>query len=316
MDKAQTMKVAVVQAGTTLYDLDKTLEKLEKYVAEASEQNVDLVVFPEAFIGGYPKYSTFGMHIGERSAAGRDEYLQYYNNAIEVPGPVTDKLASLANQSNMYMVIGVIEREAITGTLYCTAIHIDPAEGYVTKHRKIMPTAQERTVWGFGDGTTLPVVTYQRSPNLSARVSSTICWENYVPMLRQHYYNKGVQIYCAPTVDTREVWTSTMTHIALEGRCFVLSSNQFMHFEDFPEGHPLPANSDPEGIALAGGSVIVSPLGEVLAGPLREKEGLLTAEIDLNDIIRGKLDMDNSLTGHYSRPDIFKLFVNEQGFQG
>ena len=286
MDTPQKMKVAVVQAGTPLYDLDKTLEKLEKYVTEASEQNVDLVVFPEAFIGGYPKYSTFGMHIGERSAAGRDEYLKYYNNAIEVPGPVTDKLASLANQSNMYMVIGVIEREATTGTLFCTAIHIDPTQGYVTKHRKIMPTAQERTVWGFGDGTTLPVVTYQRSSNLSARVSSTICWENYVPMLRQHYYNKGVQIYCAPTVDTREVWSSTMTHIALEGRCFVLSSNQFMHFKDFPEGHPLPANSDPEGIALAGGSMIVSPLGEVLAGPLREKEGLLTAEIDLNDIIR------------------------------
>ncbi|KAI9489885.1 carbon-nitrogen hydrolase [Zychaea mexicana] len=312
----QKLKVGVVQVGTPLYNLDKTLEKLEKYVTEASVQQVDLLVFPEAFIGGYPKYSTFGMHLGERTPAGRDEYLKYYSNAIEVPGPVTGHLSALASKANMYLVIGVIEKEAKSGTLFCTAIHIDPTHGLVAKHRKIMPTAQERTVWGLGDGTTLPVVTFERSSTLSARVSSTICWENYVPMLRQHYYNKGTQIYCAPTVDTREVWTSTMTHIALEGRCFVLSANQFMRCKDFPEGHPLPANSNPESIALAGGSMIVTPLGEVLAGPLREREGLLTADIDLDDIIRSKLDMDNSPTGHYSRPDIFRLLVNEAGFQG
>lgn len=280
------LTVGVVQAGTPLYDLDATMDKLEKYVTEASEKAVDLLVFPEAYIGGYPKYTTFGMHLGERTPAGRDEYLRYHSNAIEVPGPVTDRLAGLAAQANLYMVIGIIEKEATTGTLFCTAIHIDPQHGLVAKHRKIMPTAQERTVWGQGDGTTLPVVTYERSSSLQARVSSTICWENYVPMLRQHYYNKGVQIYCAPTVDTREVWSSTMTHIALEGRCFVLSANQFMRFKDFPEGHPLPANHDPEAVSMAGGSMIVSPLGEVLAGPLRDTEGLLTAEIDLNDIIR------------------------------
>ncbi|KAI9484902.1 nitrilase II [Zychaea mexicana] len=316
MAAEQKLKVAVVQASTPLYDLAKTLEKLEKYVTEASEKQVDLVVFPEAFIGGYPKYTTFGMHIGERTPAGRDEYLRYHSNAIEVPGPVTDLLGSLANKANLYIVIGVIEKEATTGTLFCTALHIDPELGLVAKHRKIMPTAQERTVWGQGDGSTLPVVTYKRSPTLSARVSSTICWENYVPMLRQHYYNQGVQIYCAPTVDTREVWASTMTHVALEGRCFVLSANPFMLFKDYSEGYSLPANSDPEGVSMAGGSMIVSPLGEVLAGPLREKEGLLTADIDLNDIIRAKLDLDNGLTGHYNRQDIFKLLVNEKGFQG
>jgi predicted amidohydrolase len=143
-----------------------------------------------------------------------------------------------------------------------------------------MPTGLERLIWGCGDGSTLPVLETQAG----VLTSATICWENYMPLLRSHYYSKGVQLYCAPTVDDRVAWASTMTHIALEGRCFVLSACQFTQQSHYPEDHQFCGPKNPEAIVIAGGSMIVGPLGNVLAGPLREKEGLLVADIDLDEI--------------------------------
>ncbi|KAI8072448.1 carbon-nitrogen hydrolase [Gongronella butleri] len=302
-------RVAAAQVGTVKFDLELTMAKLEAYLEKASAQGVQMIVFPEAFIGGYPRKSNFGCVIGSRSPEGRQEFIDYHKGAIEVPGPVTDRLAALANKHALYMVIGVIERDALSGTLYCSAIHVDPEHGYVAKHRKLMPTASERLCWGAGDGSTLPVVTN----NAGIRVGATICWENYMPLLRSHLYSKGVQIYCAPTVDHRAVWQSTMTHIALEGRCFVVSACQFTRQEDYPDGHAAHA-PDGKGLESEGGSVIISPLGEVLAGPLREEEGLVVADIDIDEIIGAKLDFDP--IGHYARNDIFTLTVNEKPQQG
>eukprot|EP01103_Thecamoeba_quadrilineata_P006444 TRINITY_DN16174_c0_g1_i1.p1 TRINITY_DN16174_c0_g1~~TRINITY_DN16174_c0_g1_i1.p1 ORF type:complete len:303 (-),score=9.96 TRINITY_DN16174_c0_g1_i1:127-1035(-) len=300
------MKVGVAQVGTPQFDLEKTIKKLEEYVIHASKENVELLVFPEAFIGGYPRHSTFGASIGERTQEGRDEFTRYYHGSILVPGPETDVIGNIAKENNVFLVIGVIEKEEESGTLYCSAIFVDPIKGYISKHRKLMPTAIEKIIWGCGDGSTLSVVTGPKN----TKVSASICWENYMPLMRYNYYKQGVQIYCAPTVDGREIWTSSMTHIAVEGRCFVLSANQFTRQKDYPDGHPLPEPKDPNSILISGGSVIISPFGNILAGPLREKEGLLTADIDLDDVVRGKFDLD--VVGHYSRPDIFNLTVNNK----
>ena len=252
----------------------------------------DLVVFPEAFIGGYPKGHDFGARVGSRTLEGRKTFRRYYDGSIDVPGPATERLGESARAAGAWVVIGVIERDG--GTLYCTALFLAPDGRLAGKHRKLMPTAMERLIWGFGDGSTLPVVDAD-----FGKIGAVICWENYMPLLRTAMYRKGVQFYCAPTVDDRETWPVSMRHIALEGRCFVLSACQYSR----PEGAP-----DSE--CILGGSVIVSPMGKLLAGPCYEGECILRAELDAGEITEGKFDLD--VVGHYARPDVFRLEVNEQ----
>ncbi|KAK7468802.1 Nitrilase [Stygiomarasmius scandens] len=309
----KTLRASVAQAACCQYDLEKTLDKLERLTQLAKDRdNSQLVVFPEGIIGGYPKRSTFGAVIGERSPEGRDEFLRYWNAAVDIPGPAITRIEEISRKTDVFLVVGVIERGG--GTLYCTVIMVDPTEGYVGKHRKLMPTASERLVWGQGDGSTLPVLerSFKSSSDqtLKAKLSATICWENYMPLLRYYYYSKGTQIYCAPTVDARPVWQHSMKHIALEGRCFVLAACQFAQEKDYPADHAVadPNVRNAENIMIAGGSVIVSPLGETLAGPLLDGEGILTADLDLNDCVRGKFDLD--VTGHYARPDVFGFTAN------
>ncbi|CAL1695252.1 unnamed protein product [Somion occarium] len=307
------IRASVVQACTAAYSLADTLDKLERFARIAKERDgAQLVVFPEAFIGGYPKFSTFGATVGERRPEGRDEFLRYYNAAIEVPSPSVSRVESISRELGVFLVVGVIERDL--GTLYCTVIFVDPIQGYVGKHRKLAPTAMERIIWGQGDASTLTVVdaTFgqpQVAEPTKAKLSATICWENYMPLLRTFYYSQGTQIYCAPTVDARPEWQHTMIHIALEGRCFVLSACQYAEEKDYPSDHAVanPDKREPGNIMIAGGSVIVNPLGKVLAGPLLGQEGVLSAELDLDDIPRGKFDLD--VTGHYARPDVFQLTV-------
>jgi nitrilase len=200
------------------------------------------------------------------------------------------------------MVVGVVERDG--GTLYCTALFLSP-DGLLGKHRKVMPTGAERSVWGFGDGSTLPVI-----DTPLGRIGAVICWENYMPLLRMAMYAKGVQLWCAPTADGRETWLPTMRHIALEGRCFVLSCNQFTRRRDFPPDLPNDLAGGPDDVVSTGGSCIVGPLGQVLAGPAWDGEEILYADIELDEITRAKFDFD--VTGHYARPDIFRLVVDEE----
>jgi nitrilase len=294
--------VAAVQAGSTLFDTPATLVKAERYLREAASAGARLAVLPEAFLGGYPKGLDFGVTVGSRSPEGRDVFRRYYEAAITLPGPEIDRLVELAAELRIHVVGGVIERDG--GTLYCTAVFIDPVGGLVAKHRKLMPTAAERFLWGQGDGSTLPAV-----PTDFGVLGAAICWENYMPLLRQTMYSKGVELWCAPTVDDREQWQATMRHVALEGRCFVISANQYLTRADLPDDvHPVQGDA-PETVLIDGGSVIVSPLGEILAGPLRGAEGVLLTELDLNDLARGHFDFDPA--GHYARPDIFTLHVNE-----
>ena len=200
-------------------------------------------------------------------------------------------------------MIGVIERDG--GTLYCTVLFFAPNGRYLGKHRKLMPTTAERLVWGFGDGSTLPVF-----DTPLGRLGAVICWENYMPLLRMAMYAKGIQLYCAPTADGRDTWIATMRHIALEGRCFVLSCNQFARRSDYPADYATPFGDDPGTVLARGGSCIVDPLGQFLAGPAFTDACILTADLDMGAIARGKYDFD--VVGHYAWPDVFRLHVNEQ----
>ena len=298
----QIFRAAVIQAASVAFDPARTIDKLAILAGEAATKGAKLIVLPEAFVGGYPKGLDFGARVGSRTGEGRDWFRIYYDGAIDVPGPHTVRLGEIASAHGVYLVTGVIERDG--GTLYCAALFFGPDGKLLGRRRKLMPTASERLIWGFGDGSTLPAI-----DTPLGRFGAVICWENYMPMLRMAMYSKGVTLYCAPTVDDRETWLSTMRHIALEGRCHVLSACQFARRRDYPERYPLDAELAPDAVLIRGGSCIIGPLGEVLAGPAFDGETILAADIDQGQIARGKYDLD--VCGHYARPDVFKLVVNE-----
>lgn len=291
-----------MQAGSIPFDTPATVDKAVRLVADAAATGAQLVVFPEAFIGGYPKGLGFGLVVGARDAAGREEFRLYLESAIAVPGPETERLGQAAREHRCWLVVGVIEREL--GTCYCTVLFFGPDGALLGKHRKLMPTALERMIWGFGDGSTLTTV---ESP--WGRIGSVICWENYMPMLRMAMYSKNVELYCAPTADDRDTWLPTMRHVALEGRCFVLTACQVLRRKDFPPSVRVSLGDSPDALLMRGGSAIINPFGRVIAGPVFDAETILPAQLDLDDIGRSKFDFD--VVGHYSRPDIFQLTVNE-----
>jgi nitrilase len=293
---------AVVQTAAVAFDADRTVEKLGDYAAKAASSGAKLVVFPEAFVGGYPKGLDFGARVGSRTPAGRESFRIYYDGAIELPGPQVARIGEIAAAYAVHLVTGIIERDQ--GTLYCTVLFFGPDGTLLGKHRKLMPTAAERLVWGFGDGSTLPAF-----DTPLGKLGAVICWENYMPMLRMAMYAKGVSLYCAPTADDRETWLSTMRHIALEGRCFVFSACQFTRRSDYPADYAIDGNPAADTILMRGGSCIIGPLGQMLTERLFDQDAVLTAEIDLGEVARGKYDFD--VAGHYARPDVFRLMVNE-----
>ncbi|NOW47732.1 nitrilase [Novosphingobium sp. SG751A] len=294
-------RVAVVQAGSQLFNTPLTLDRMAAHCEDVKREGAELAVFPEAYIGGYPKGLDFGARIGTRTAEGREDYLRYWRAAIEVDGPECRIMGGFAAEMKAYLVVGVIEREG--ATLYCSALFFGPDGALIGKHRKLMPTASERLVWAQGDGSTLPVI---EAP--MGRIGSAICWENYMPLLRQTMYAKGVDLWCAPTVDEREIWQSSMRHIAYEGRMFVLSACQYMTRADAPKDHAGFVEMAQDTELIKGGSMIVSPMGEILAGPLRGREGVLAATIDMEDVVRARYDLD--VAGHYARPDVFSLHLD------
>jgi len=295
--------VAVVQAASVAFDRKRTLEKALDLTRAAARKGARLVLFPEAFVSGYPRGLDFGAVVGSRSEAGREDFQRYWEGAVEVPGPAVEILSKAARTNSVYLVMGVIERDG--GTLYCCVLFFAPDGKLVGKHRKVMPTASERLIWGYGDGSTLPVF---ETP--LGRVGAVICWENYMPLLRTYMYSQGIEIYCAPTADHRETWVATMRHIAVEGRCFVLGCNQFNRRRDFPENYRSSFGDSPKTVISRGGSCIVDPFGKLLAGPNFEEETILVAELDRGQLPKAKFDFD--AVGHYSRPDIFRLLVDDR----
>jgi len=310
-NRSEVTKVAVIQAAPVLFHKDSTLEKACGLIHEAGKNDAKLVLLPEAFIPAYPKGLSFGMVVGSRSPEGRLLWKRYWDNAIEVPSVDTETLGAAAQEAGTYLAIGVIERDRqhSRGTLYCTLLYFSPEGKLLGKHRKLKPTGAERLIWGEGDGSTMPVFDTE-----IGRIGGLICWENYMPLARMAMYSKAVEIYLAPTADSRDTWQATMRHIACEGRCFVLGCNQFIKKEMYPSDlETIKELDDQPDIMCSGGSVIVSPFGEVIAGPLYDEEGILYAELDMSEIIKGKVDFD--VAGHYARPDVFQLLVNDKPMQ-
>ena len=302
------VKAAVIQAVPILFNREASIEKACRLTQEAAAQGAKLILFPEAFIPAYPRGLSFGTVVGSRSPLGRRTWQTYWANAVEVPSPATDALGEAARQANAYLVVGVIERDSqfSRGTLYCTMLYFGPDGRLLGKHRKLKPTAAERLIWGEGDGSTLTVIDSEYG-----KMGGLICWENYMPLARMALYGKGVEIYLAPTADSRDTWQSTLQHIACEGRCFVLGCNQFVTKSMYPADlDGLEDLTNQPETMCRGGSVIISPLGEVLAGPLFDQEGMLFADLNLALIAQSKFDFD--VTGHYARPDVFQLIVNEK----
>jgi nitrilase len=295
-------KAAVVQTASVPFDAMASAGKAATLIREAAANGARLAVFPEVFLGGYPKGASFGTPVGMRKPEGRDAYRRYHEGAIDLDGPEAALVAEACAETGLFVVIGCLERDG--GTLYCTALFFDGDRGLIGKHRKLMPTGAERLIWGFGDGSTMPV--FETS---LGRIGAVICWENYMPALRLAMYDKRVSIYCAPTADDRDTWAPSMQHIALEGRCYVLSACQHITRGAFPADYECALGDDPETVMMRGGSVIVSPHGAILAGPDWSPETILYADIDLGEVVRGKYDFD--VVGHYARPDVFQLSVNE-----
>ena len=295
---------AVVQAAPVLFDLESTLGKTADLIEQAN--GAELILFPEAFVSVYPRGLSFGTVVGSRGPEGRKLWQWYWDASIAEGDAACNRLGAMAKAAKAFLAIGVNEKDLVSGTMYCSIFYFGPNGNFLGKHRKIKPTAQERIIWGEDDGSTLS--TFDTS---LGRMGGLICWENYMPAARMSMYQKGVQLYLAPTADARENWQHSMKHIALEGRCFVFGCNQFVTKDMYPNDLPGIADLQNQPDVMSnGGSVIVDPLGNVLAGPLWGTEGILTAEINLDLITQSKLDFDP--IGHYARPDIFELNVKNQ----
>ncbi len=304
----KSVKVAVIQESSAIMQKEACIEKIRKLTKEAGNEGAKIVLFPEAFIPAYPRGLFFGTKVGSRSEEGKQDFARYFENSIAVPSKDGEVLGKIAQENQVYLLVGVVEKEAKSkgGTLYCTLLYFNPKGKLLGKHRKLKPTGSERLIWGEGDGSTLSVID---SPY--GRIGGLICWENYMPLARTTMYSKGIDIYVAPTADARESWLATIRHIALEGRCFVLSCNQFVTKDMYPKDLACYSEliSSPE-ILSRGGSAIIDPNGKVIAGPLLDKAGILYADLDLSLIPKTRFDFD--VIGHYSRPDIFQLIVDER----
>ena len=297
--------VAAVQAAYVMLDRDATVARVEELVAEAAGMGAELVVFPEAFVPGTPLWID-SVPIWDGDGPW---YARLVEQAVIVPGPVTARLGAIARAHRVHLVIGVQEREPNGTTIYCTVLYFGTDGRLLTKHRKLVPTGSERTVWAQGDGSTLDVV--QTS---IGRLGGLICWENYMPLARFHQYAQGVEVWLAPTLARGDGWVATMRHIAREGRVWVVGVNPALHRDqiphDLPDRHRIAPEPGPDdgGWVEPGNSVICNPAGELVAGPLRLQEGILTATVDLGQVAEYRRLFDP--TGHYHRPDVFSLTVD------
>lgn len=306
MDKTQErVRVAVVQAASPAFDSEDCLARAEALAREAAQGGAQLVLFPETFIPGYPVALDWpGSAVAFRSTAGTQDYACYHAGAITADGPEVARLSALAAELGVQIHIGAMERTG--GSLWNSVFSFAADGALMGIRRKVMPTHAERTVWAPApDATSLRV---HDTP--LGKVGAVICWENYMPFVRMALYAEGVQIYLAPTADDAEGWLASMRHIAIEGRCYVLSACQYSTRADYPADYAGLTGHEPDAVMLSGGSVIIGPDGDVIAGPLREGQGILHAELDMAALAGAKHTFD--VAGHYARPDLFTLTINRR----
>ncbi|MBX2815168.1 MAG: carbon-nitrogen hydrolase family protein [Saprospiraceae bacterium] len=295
----QNLRVAVIQDTPPFFDLVAGCEQVAVLTEQASGQGANLVLFPESYLPGYPRGLNFGATVGNRTDAGRHLWEMYWNHSVGLNDSHYHALSNIAAENKVYLAIGITERVQENGSLYCSYLIFDRNGRQVHHHRKIKPTGSERLIWAEGDGRSIKTI---NTP--WGKLGGLICWENMMPMARTALYEQGIQIYIAPTADARPSWIASMQHIAMEGRCYLLSANQLFVRDDYPTA--LKDYISPEGQCTSrGGSVIVSPLGEIMAGPLWDTTGILLTDLDMRAVVRSRFDFHP--TGHYARPDIFTL---------
>jgi len=301
-------KVAIVQESPILLDRERTIEMAVGFVEKAAKGGAELVVFPEAYISGYPAW-IWRLRPGSDWGITEELHARLLNGSVDIDNNELSPLCEAAKKNKITIVCGLNERDGklSRATLYNTVVIIGENGTILNRHRKLMPTNPERMVWGFGDGSGLKVV-----DTPVGKVGTLLCWENYMPLARYALYSQGVEVYVAPTYDSGDEWIGTMQHIAREGRCWVVGSGVALTREDIPSDFPEKESLYPEteNWINAGDSVVVAPGGEIVAGPMREEKGLLFAEIDSARVAASKRALD--VAGHYSRPDVFTLNVNTQ----
>lgn len=302
----ENCRIAVVQAAPVMFDKDACIDKAIKIIEKASEEKPEIIVFPELFVPGYPYGMNFGFTVGSRNEGGRKDWSIYYNNSIVVPSEETDKLAMAAKKYNMFVSIGVSERDELTGTLYNSNLIFSPEGKLESVHRKLKPTGSERVVWGDANKGYFPVVDTPWGP-----VGSLICWESYMPLARVALYEKGITLYISPNTNDNPEWQDTIKHIALEGKCYFINCDMYFTKDMYPKGlHEQEQIDKLSDIVCRGGSCIVDPFGHYVTQPVWDKEEIIYADLDMNKVYTSKMELD--VCGHYARPDVLKLIVEDK----
>ncbi|MCI6152109.1 MAG: carbon-nitrogen hydrolase family protein [Fusobacterium perfoetens] len=305
-DLKEKCKIAVVQGTPILFNKEKCVEKIINSIEESSKKETEFIVFPELFIPGYPYGMTFGFTVGSRQEFGRKDWKRYYDNSIIIPGPETDKIAETAKKFNMYVSVGVSERDLETATLYNSNIIFSPKGEILSVHRKLKPTGSERVVWGDANKNYFPVC-----DTPWGNVGNLICWESYMPLARVALYEKGITIYISPNTNDNEEWQHTIKHIAIEGHCYFINSNMFFKRDDYPKDLLSKEEIDKlNDIVCRGGSCIVDPYGHYETEPVWDKEEIIYAELDMEKVPMSRMEFDSC--GHYSRPDVLQLKIDDK----
>lgn len=305
-DLKKRCKLGLVQASPILFDKEEGTKKAVKLIEEASKEDVELIVFPELFLPGYPFGMTFDFTVGSRKEPGRIDWKRYYDNSLLVPGEETRALGEAARKAGAYLSIGVSERDPLSATLYNSNLIFSPEGELLSVHRKLKPTGAERVVWGDANQGYFPVVDTPWGP-----MGSMICWESYMPLARVALYEKGVTLYLSPNTNDNEQWQATIRHIAIEGHCYFINSNLFFTKEDYPKDLKTYSEIEklPE-IVCRGGSCVIDPYGNYLTEPVWDKEEIIYAELDLDKVPMSRMEFD--ACGHYGRPDVLQFTFRDE----
>ena len=305
-DLKKHCRLAIVQAEPILFDKAACVAKAVQLIGEAAAKGAEFNVFPELFIPGYPVGMTFGFTVGKRDEGGREDWKRYYDNSVVTGGEETRLLSEAAKRAGAYVSIGFSERDGVSGTLYNSNMIFGPTGELLSLHRKIKPTGSERVVWGDGNKGYFPVVATPWGP-----VGVLICWETYMPLARVALYEKGVSIYISANTNDNEEWQSTIRHVAIEGHCYFINADLLITKESYPKGlHEPERVASLERTVCRGGSSVIDPYGHVVAGPVWDKEDIIIADLDMDEVAKSRMEFD--ACGHYSRPDIFTFRAEEK----
>ena len=304
-DLKTSCRLAIVQAAPVMFNKDACLQKALRLIEEAAKNGAELIVFPELFLPGYPYGMTFGYTVGSRKESGREDWKVYYDNSILADGEEMRQLIDCAKRLSVYLSFGYSEREEATATLYNSNMLIS-SDGQALNHRKLKPTGAERLIWGDAQQDFFPVM-----DTPWGRIGSLICWESYMPLARVALYEKGITLYLSPNTNDNEEWQSTIRHIAIEGHCFFINCDMVFTRDMYPAGLHCPEEIGrlPD-IVCRGGSCVVDPYGHYVTQPVWDREAVILADLDLTQVPRSRMEFDGC--GHYSRPDVLKLTVDDR----